>query len=899
VIDDLRWAQVKDIVYGALAVDAEQRSRFLEERCGSDASLRTEVEALLGFEEKARMSFLNSPLIETAFSESGAGTLVAGRVLAERYTLVRQLGEGGMGQVWLAEQREPVRRQVALKLPFISAATARLETRFARERDILASLSHPNIGHLYDAGVTPQGQPFLAMEFVAGESLTEYCRGRGLTVPQRVTLFLQVLSAVQYAHAQNVIHRDLKPSNILVREEDQVVLLDFGIAKLLVEGEAQETALTLFNGAPLTPDYASPEQIRGETLRPATDIYSLGVVLYELLSGQRPYVLERSTRRDLEEAILAADPPRPSDVVTSLGKSGAFDGAWVTTRNALRGDVDTIILKALKKSPEDRYASADAFAEDLRRHLRHEAVSAQPDTVWYRLARRAQRHRTGLVTGGLAITLTAVAMAYVVDERVLRSHAPVSGAADTFSPPPRSIAVLPFVNLSHDASQDYFSDGLSEELLDRLSQLRELQVAARTSSFSFKGQNVDVRSIAHKLNVATILEGSVRRDGDMVKVSSRMIDAKTGFQVWSENIERSYADTLAVEADVATAVAQRLVGPRVADEVPRIELGGTDNMQAYDAYLRGLHSYYATNAGESDYRTALAGFDQAIALDPRYALAYARRASALLRIYNVTDDTSQRQRLHEEARDAAQRAVALAPQLGEAHLAMAFSYGIGAYDFVASGHEFERALALAPGSAWVQGNFATFASQVGQHEVALRAANRAVQLDPQNPVPRQMLAWVLIGARRFREVIVAVQHARALDPASTWNDAMLINALLGLGQFEQARRDCESRSTLLQANLRQYCLAIAYHGLNRQSDAESHLNALKALDGEDSAFAYAEIYSLWGDKATALDWLSKAADRFDPNMETLRINWKLDPLRAEPRFQAIEARIKYPSERET
>ncbi len=327
------------------------------------------------------------------------------------YRLVREIGHGGMSTVWLAMRTDELTtRPVALKLLHMHLQGAQFADRYARERDILAKLTHPNIAHLYDAGISAQGQPFLAMEFVAGETLTEYCESHRLGIEERLGLFLQVLAAVAYAHSQNVIHRDLKPSNILVREGGQVVLLDFGIAKLLLEGTAAETELTRQAGATLTPEYAAPEQIKGEPLTPATDVYSLGVVLYELLSGRRPYAQARSTRRDLEDAVLSADPRRPSEAVTSAGPGEGSSVAPEALRKALQGDLDTIVLKALHKQPEHRYPTANAFAEDLRSYLRHEAIHARPNTLGYRLRTLASRHRTLIGLGAAAAVILMAAV---------------------------------------------------------------------------------------------------------------------------------------------------------------------------------------------------------------------------------------------------------------------------------------------------------------------------------------------------------------------------------------------------------------------------------------------------------------------------------------------------------
>jgi serine/threonine protein kinase/Tfp pilus assembly protein PilF len=305
------------------------------------------------------------------------------------YRLVRELGSGGMGVVWLAARTDGlINRPVALKLPHGAWKRAGLAERMAREREILATLTHPNIAHLYDAGVTADGQPFLAIEYIEGRRIDSYCNEQQLGVEARLRLFSQVAGAVAHAHGKLVVHRDLKPANILVNGEGQVRLLDFGIAKLLDDGQAKETRFTEVSGRALTPDYASPEQILGEPLTIASDVYSLGVVLYELVAGQQPYKLQRDSRGALEDAILQADPAAPSQV------------AHASWRKSLRGDLDTIVLKALKKVPAERYSTVHALLDDIARYLDGRPVSARPDSRWYRVRKFAARNRIAVSATG-------------------------------------------------------------------------------------------------------------------------------------------------------------------------------------------------------------------------------------------------------------------------------------------------------------------------------------------------------------------------------------------------------------------------------------------------------------------------------------------------------------------
>jgi serine/threonine-protein kinase len=332
------------------------------------------------------------------------------------YRVLSLLGHGGMGSVWLAERADGLfTRQVALKLVHPALAGGVMTERFARERDILAALNHPNIARLLDAGFGEESQPFLALQYVDGEPITAYCEHRQLSVRERLQLFLQVLSAVSYAHAHLVVHRDLKPSNILVTPDGQVQLLDFGIAKLLTAGEARETELTLLGGRALTPDYAAPEQVAGATITTAADVYSLGVILYELL-GSRPYRLTRDSRGALEEAILDIEPIKPSQLAS---RSDAADPRVKALRRALRGDLDTIVLKALKKAPAERYPTADALARDVQHHLHGQPVLAQPDTFWYRSRKFVLRHRlaVGVACGVILLLSGALGVALLQARR--------------------------------------------------------------------------------------------------------------------------------------------------------------------------------------------------------------------------------------------------------------------------------------------------------------------------------------------------------------------------------------------------------------------------------------------------------------------------------------------------
>ncbi len=534
--------------------------------------------------------------------------------------------------------------------------------------------------------------------------------------------------------------------------------------------------------------------------------------------------------------------------------------------------------------------------EAVRSRLGSEPTGGSVPTPAGRPAPKRKHYRLTVAVG----VAVAIALSFVVVDRFwLSKHSAApripAAAAPDFIPPPHSIAVLPFVNMSGDAKQDYFSDGISEELLNSLSRLNDLQVVARTSSFSFKGQNVDVSTIAHKLNVGAILEGSVRRAGNTVRITVQLVNGVSGFHIWSQTYDRQLSDILKLQTEVATSVAQQLEVRLAGNETAVLELGSTTNAQAYEAYLRGSELLSDTDTGEAELRAALAAFDQAIALDPNYAQAHARRASALADISIFVDlKPEELARVREQARLAGERAVALAPELGDAHQALAGVLSNGLLDFADAAPEFDRALDLSPGSARVQMGFAGFAGQLGHFDAAIKAARRAVDLDPQNANAQVTLGQVLSWGRHYREALSALQAAKVLRPHSNFISFNIANVLLASGQFEQARALCDSAAMPAQSPGRHLMLALAYHGLKREQEAQEQVAQYQALHKEGATLELAGVYAQLGDTAAALRELTRAEQQRNSAFQVIRVAWILDPIRNEPQFKAIEARMKFP-----
>jgi len=461
-----QWATVSRLLDEALDLETDARPTWLAQLTAREPQVGAVVGRLLAAHAERETADVLATLPRLRLAAAPCAPMPAALAEGERvgpYRLLRELGTGGMAHVWLARRDDGAFiREVALKIPQLSRLRRDLGERFARERDILARLEHPNIARLYDAGVSADGLPYLAMEYVDGEPITVWCDRRRLDIAQRLTLFRQVLDAVQFAHANLVIHRDLKPSNILVTAGGQVRLLDFGIAKLLADDDtAHETQLTQLAGRALTPDYASPEQIKGEPLTIGSDVYSLGVVLYELLSGERPYQLKLKSIAQLEQAIVGAEPARPSAGVTDISaRTRAATGPKLA--RMLAGDLDTIVLKSLAKTPSERYATIAAFADDLQRHLDGRPVHARPASALYRARKFVSRNRLAVgAAGSVAFALVLAASVSTWQARIAREQADRAEQVKAF-----------LLSIFEDATPDAGA-GRSTTAVDLLRQARE------------------------------------------------------------------------------------------------------------------------------------------------------------------------------------------------------------------------------------------------------------------------------------------------------------------------------------------------------------------------------------------------------------------------------------------
>jgi serine/threonine protein kinase/tetratricopeptide (TPR) repeat protein len=888
----LQMALMSRLLDEALPLDESGRRNWLEKLSPEYADIHQALrEALLPDDEPSVVKAHLDTFPSFRLGESAGGHAQSGLKPGTQvgpYRLILLLGAGGMAEVWLAQRADGAfKREVALKLPMLTRMRKDLEQRFARERDILASLEHTHIARLYDAGIDSDGLPYLSMEYVRGEQLTHWCDRRRLGIRQRLALLLQVLDAVQYAHQKRVVHRDLKPSNILVTESGQVRLLDFGVAKLLEDAQtADQTQLTNVYGRALTPGYSSPELLRGDTVDARSDIYSLGVLLYEMLTGARPYDLNASaTLATLQQTIDTIDVKRPS-LRIERQLCAARDTTQEQLTRLLRGDLDAVTLKALAKEPSERYASAAGMAEDLQRYLRREPVQAQPPRLSYRLRKFVLRRRTEVAVITIAIAAILVAVGYPLYLRKAGSDigANVHAAAAPIEPPvsDKSIAVLPFSDMSEKKDQEYFADGLAEEMLKLLAKTPGLEVIARTSSFSFKGRTDDVPTIAKKLHVANVLEGSVRKSDNRLRVTAQLVRADSSV-LWSEVYDRELKDVFKLQDEIAAAVVRALrlkLAPSQHSFMPR----GTVDADAYNEYLLGRQLLNRAN-DPVGYRRAGEAFQKAIKADANFAAPYAGLMYAEAIIADQTDDALGMKRAEADA----DKAVALAPDSADGYAARGYLRFLWMWDWDGARADFENALALDGGDSTVQRHYGQLLGCLGRLPEAIAAARKSTELDPLSDASWLTLSRYLMADRQFAAAHEAIHRALEIQPEDSY-------VLHDLGTLELLEGNLQAASATFgqvrSEGVRLMGIAMTEHSLGHATESRQALDQLIAKNGQAWAYQIAEVYAWRGERDQAFEWLQRGYDRHDGGLSNIKIDPLLFGLHRDARFGAMLKKMK-------
>jgi len=758
----LRWERLKAVFSDAMERDTtSERTAFVRDACADDTTLRLEAESMV-LQAEFLVQEADDPFEQCA--ETVATTLRrndsshAGRRIGA-YEVVREIGHGGMGTVYLAARADgQFEKQVAIKLLKRGTDTDEVLRRFSGERHILARLDHPNIARLLDAGTTDDGLPYFVMEYVAGEPVTRFLLHNALSIRERLGLFLKICAAVEVAHRSHVIHRDLKARNILVTGEGEPKLLDFGIAKLL-EPEAPAYENTSADQQRLTPVSASPEQARGDSLTSASDVYALGALLYEILAGQVPYHFDQPhpSRAEILRVICEQEPSPPSAVAKGR-----------LSRSQLRGDLDTIVLFAMRKEPFRRYPSVTEFAADIRRYLDGRPVQARPNTTTYRVQRFFSRNKAATIqwawaAGVFVLLLVAIAAVLRFSPAARRF---VGLSAQSPTPPglpviDKSIAVLPFQNLSPEKENAFFADGVQGAVLAALAKVSDLKVINQTSVKNYvSSERRNIREIGNQLGVAHVLEGSVQRAGDRVRITVYLTDTRTGAQLWADNYDRDLNDVFAIQSEIAQAMVRQLRARLLPEEKVELDERPTRDLFAYDLYLQAkenMNSYLDAKDPKACLLQSVRLLDEATSRDPNFveAYCYAARAHSLLFGWYFDGESRRLQ-----AQRALETAFRLQPDSPEAHLAKADYYFRCYLDFAAAVKELEIARPRMANSARFYVLSASIARRQSRWDEAEQDLAKAVELDPKDANAVDYLADTQVLMRKFSDAIRTFDRAR-------------------------------------------------------------------------------------------------------------------------------------------
>ncbi len=759
---------------------------------------------------------------------------MVGRTVSH-YRILDRLGRGGMGVVYRAEDTR-LKRLVALKfLPADLSKDRRALERFEREAQAASALNHPHICTIYDID-EHDGERFIAMELLEGQTLKERLQGRPLPAAEIADLALQLADALHAAHLKGIVHRDIKPGNVFLTTRGTAKLLDFGLAKLSAEPhaaspDAPTAAPEWVTSAGVTlgtVGYMSPEQVRGEVVDTRTDLFSVGVVLYEMATGVAPF------RGNTSGAVLG-------EILTKVPV------APVQLNPDVPADLERIVNQLLEKDRELRYQSARELMVDLER------------------LRRAESKTT-------------------------TAHPEEEGAFEAeIAGPRKRLVILPFENLGP-AEDEYFSDGLAEDIIDALAQVPGLRVMARTSAFSFRGKEQDVRKIGTELNVEHILEGSVRRVGSRIRVTAQLVDASDGYHLWSQRFDRVMTDVFAIQDEISRAIVEKL---RV-----RLSAGGplvkryTENLAAYDLCLKARsHLLKMTLQGREAGRQYC---EQAIALDPSYALAHAMLAESYF--WNAFWGAMDPREAFASAKSAAIEALRLDDTIADAHSALGTVLGCAEFDWRGAEREFNRAKVLNPSSANVRYAYAWcytmwFLLPVGRAEEALSEMRRALELDPLDPFYNSLLGYLLHATGRVEPAVAQFERAVELDPGFNFSYLLFAITLTAMGRADQAIAVAEKAHELSgRSTTTQWVLGSAYGRFGRTAEARGILEELKARRRWTyvPAAAFALVHGGLGEAEESLGWLARAIEERDPVIVTsLKTARAFDPLRPHRAFQTL------------
>jgi serine/threonine protein kinase/tetratricopeptide (TPR) repeat protein len=826
-------------------------------------------------------------------------TLTSGTQLG-RYEIRSQLGAGGMGEVYLAEDTK-LGRQVAIKI-LSSELTEHPEMlqRFEREARAASALNHPNILTIYEIGEADRAR-FIATEFIEGESLRVRIKRGPMELPEVLDIGIQIASALAAAHEAGIVHRDIKPENIMLRKDRLVKVLDFGLAKLVKqeahgldsEGVTKALLKTTPGAVMGTTIYMSPEQARGRDVDERTDIWSLGVVLYQMVTGDVPF--PGDTMSDVIASILKTDPPPLTHETQPVPR-----------------ELEHIVSKALRKNREERYQHIRDLLIDLK-DCKHELEFAAklersfPEQTGK--PRSWQSARSAAVeTSGVTDRPTASSAEYVANEIKRHKLGVIAaivalivfvtlgllGYSRYFATKKQgidSLAVLPFTNATGDAEMEYLSDGLSESLINNLSQLPRLKVIARSSAFRYKGKDANAEEVARALGVTGVLTGRVLRHGEDLQISVELMDARDKTQVWGAQYNRRATDLLAVQQEIAQEISRNLRLKLSSAEQGRVGNLHTSDAEAYELYLKGRF-YWNKRTGEA-LKKSVDYFNQAIEKDPGYALAYVGLADAYVVIPYFSVGTAQDS--YPKAKAAARRALEIDDTLAEAHTALAATLLDYDWNLPESNREFERAIELNPNYATAHHWYARENLTImGQFDKALAEMRRAQELDPLSLIINANFGKAYFNARRYDQAIQQLRKTVEIDQSFFVAHHYLGSAYAMKGDFSAALAEYQKAHQLNEFDPHVVALTGRLYAVSgKRAEALKTLAQLKSIARERyvADYSIALIYAGLGEKDQAFELLEKSYREHTVDMLTLYYDPLIDNLRADPRFADLLRRV--------
>jgi serine/threonine protein kinase/Flp pilus assembly protein TadD len=753
------------------------------------------------------------------------------------YKILEKLGEGGMGVVYKAHDTK-LNRDVAIKfLPHQIVAGEQQRERFVIEAQAAAALNHPNIATIY-AIEEADGETFIVMEYIEGQELKGKIAQGPLSIDEAVTIATQIAEGLQAAHKKDIVHRDIKSSNIMLTESGQVKIMDFGLAK--VRGGSQVTMVGTTLG---TAAYMSPEQARGDEVDHRTDIWSFGVVLYEMLTGSLPF------RSEYDQAviysILNEPPERMGDVSPEM---------------------EQIVMKALAKNPGERYQNAVDIAQNLRgigdqRSGKIKIVMKKDKTPW--------------LVGAAVVLLMAVAV-YLF----MPSSSNIQGTAVV-----KTIAVLPFADLSPKKDQEYFSDGLSEELINALAKNPRLRVTAGTSSFSFKGKGLDIRTIASRLNVGNILEGSVQKSGNTLRISADLVNVETDATLWSETYDGTLNNIFALQDSISGSVVEALNAALLGSETTAPE--EKTNPEAYNAYLLGKH--FSSLRGEANLAKAVGYYQQALSMDSSYAPAWEGLSQTHSR--QADDGYAPLADGYRKARREVEKAIELDPNLADARSQMGWVRQYYDWDWKGADEAYRKGLDLEPGNAAVVSGAGALAFTLGRLKEAITLAHRSIDLDPVRVAGYNNLGLFSMYAGLLDESEAAYRKALELNPRYPGAHVMIGRLFLLRGKLDSALAEVEKET---DPDWQMYAFALVYYAMGKTKEADETLAKFIQEYQNVDAFQIAEIYGYRRETDKAFEWLERAYNQRDGGLAEMERDPLLHSIEKDPRYAAFMKKMKLP-----